>query len=113
MGGKTTSVEEDRSKRRGRPRGTYKEGASVRAIHITLNNNHDKAGQCELCAKQRKTDLAFMLHPRPYTRDRRDYRELCRSCHKKLDALITRLLPLDPQTYLIPHIAWADQRSTD
>jgi hypothetical protein len=55
------------------------------AIHQYLNRHFPKKGVCEECGRECKTDYAFRFHPQSYTRDRRDYRELCRSCHFKAD----------------------------
>lgn len=51
------------------------------AVHNILRREYPKKGMCESCGKIGKTDYAYMHHPKPYTRDRNDYRELCRSCH--------------------------------
>lgn len=54
-------------------------------IHQWLMAHHPKAGACEVCGKDGCTDFAFLHHPKPHTRNRDDYRELCRSCHFKND----------------------------
>lgn len=59
--------------------------AGMQAIHLWLRQKHPKTGTCEECGKVGKTDYAFLRHPEPYTRDRSDYRELCRRCHYALD----------------------------
>ena len=54
-------------------------------IHTWLRRNWTKADNCEECGKHGKTDWAFLRHPEPHTRERADYRELCRSCHVVFD----------------------------
>ncbi len=55
------------------------------AIHLWLRKHHPKTGRCDECGRKSKTDLAFLHHPRPHTRNREDYLELCRKCHRKMD----------------------------
>jgi hypothetical protein len=55
------------------------------AIHWWLRRNFPKERKCEECGIEGKTDYAFLHHPRPYTRVREDYRELCRRCHLAFD----------------------------
>ncbi len=57
-------------------------------IHAWINRRFEKTGLCEDCGKAGKTDWSFQKHPNPYTRNRLDYRELCRSCHTKYDIAI-------------------------
>jgi len=59
---------------------------SYKAIHQQLARDHPKSGVCEDCGKVGPTDYAFQHHPRPHTRERSDYRELCKSCHNRFDA---------------------------
>lgn len=56
------------------------------AIHRILRDEHPKRGACEECGKVGRTEYAFQRHPEPYTLNRSDYRELCHSCHQRLDA---------------------------
>lgn len=79
--GRTLSPE-TRAKITGRP---PESDAKASAVHRWLVVHHPKAGTCEECGREGKTDYAFQRHPEPYTRDREDYRELCRSCHFRLD----------------------------
>jgi len=52
--------------------------------HWWLRENFPKAGQCDECGtKEKPTEYAFKYHPKPHTRNREDYRELCCSCHVK------------------------------
>jgi NUMOD3 motif len=61
------------------------DGVGFHALHRWLNRNFPKAGVCEECGHEGKTEHAFKRHPEPYTREPDDYRELCRSCHLKFD----------------------------
>ncbi len=59
--------------------------AGAEAIHTWLRKYHPKTGICEECGAEGKTDYAFTKHPKRHTRDRADYRELCRPCHTSFD----------------------------
>lgn len=73
-------------RRRGRLNPNWKGDPSLKATHSFLRRNFPKTGICEGCGSEAlRTDYAFLHHPAPYTRDRSDYRELCRPCHAKLD----------------------------
>jgi hypothetical protein len=58
---------------------------SPHRVHAWLNRWHPKAGRCEECGARGDTDYAFLHHPAPHTRNRSDYRELCRLCHTAYD----------------------------
>jgi hypothetical protein len=58
--------------------------ASYRALHGYLCKHYSKAGICDECGKPARTDYA-LIHGRPYSRNREDYRELCRRCHLRYD----------------------------
>jgi hypothetical protein len=73
---------ETRAKVTGRPQS---DDAGAGAIHHWLKKHYPKAGRCESCGREGRTDYAFSRHPEPHTRERDDYRELCRSCHFKAD----------------------------
>lgn len=62
-----------------------KADAKSRTIHTWLHKWHPLAGTCEQCGKQGRTEFAYQHHPAPYTRNRADYREMCRSCHLRFD----------------------------
>lgn len=64
---------------------TWKVNPSSGTLHTFIKRHHPKTGSCERCGKKGKTDYAFLRHPLPYTRDRADYAEMCRSCHVKFD----------------------------
>lgn len=57
--------------------------ASYTAIHVWLTRNHPKTGRCEECGREGRTDYSNTSGE--YRRDRADYRELCRSCHRLFD----------------------------
>lgn len=61
------------------------ESATSTRVHDWLRRNYPKSGVCEECGKEGKTDYAFRHHPEKYTRNREDYRELCRPCHLAFD----------------------------
>jgi hypothetical protein len=60
------------------------EAVGYRAIHTYLQKHFPKTGICEECSESGKTDYA-LIKDREYSRDRADYRELCRSCHVAYD----------------------------
>lgn len=77
------------------------DSASYMAIHSDLRRRFPKTGRCEHChsvpppvvylrkgreIRRAGTDYAFLHHPSSPTRDRADYIELCRACHKRMDA---------------------------
>lgn len=57
-----------------------------RALHTYLNIHYPKSGGCEECGEQASTDYA-LIRGRNYTRNREDYRELCRPCHVDYDRM--------------------------
>ena len=81
---------EARAKITGRPPSP---DAGEHAIHSWLKRHHPKQGRCAECGREGKTDYAFQLHPEPYTRNIADYRELCRSCHFRLDESVIQRGP--------------------
>lgn len=56
---------------------------NVGAIHVWLNKNFPRAGRCEHCGREGRTDYASINHT--YTRNHEDWLELCRSCHQIFD----------------------------
>ena len=82
--GRVMSVE-SRAKITGRPISSD----DPSSIHQWLVKHHPKAGRCEECGTEGPTDYAFQRHPEPHTRNREDYRELCRSCHFRADEAIS------------------------
>jgi hypothetical protein len=59
-------------------------------LHRYLARHFPKAGICEECGRGASTDYA-LIHGRSYTRERCDYRELCRLCHNRYDEPWTHL----------------------
>lgn len=55
------------------------------SLHVWLLRHYPKIGKCEKCNKEGKTDHAYKYNPKPYTRNREDYMELCRGCHVRYD----------------------------
>lgn len=70
--------------------------ATSSALHAWLRRHYPPTGICEECEedvgthKPTGTHYAFRHHPKPHTRDRDDYRELCPSCHATFDAPLRR-----------------------
>ena len=58
------------------------------ALHDWLIENFPKARICEECESEGGTDYAFDHRLGKHTRNREDYRELCRSCHTTWDLAI-------------------------
>jgi hypothetical protein len=55
------------------------------ALHCWIAKHFEKTGECEHCGSSaRPTEFASVNHT--YTRDRVDWLELCRKCHRKQDA---------------------------
>jgi hypothetical protein len=60
--------------------------AGYEAIHRYLRQHFPKTGTCEQCGIKARTDYA-LIKGRTYSRDRSDYRELCRRCHIGYDEI--------------------------
>lgn len=60
------------------------EDASYTAKHIWINSNHGSANKCELCSTNVKRYHWSNLDNK-YSRDIKDWIQLCPSCHKKFD----------------------------
>jgi hypothetical protein len=60
--------------------------AGYNALHTYLRKYFPKAGRCEECGRAAPTDYA-LIKGREYSRDRNDYRELCRRCHVSYDEI--------------------------
>ena len=56
-----------------------------KAVHAWLRNHYPKSGRCDKCGAEGRTEFAYLHHPLPPSRDRNDYRELCRKCHVAQD----------------------------
>jgi hypothetical protein len=55
-----------------------------RAAHMWVNKYHPKTGICEDCGMATRTDYALIVGG-TISRERTDYRELCRGCHMQYD----------------------------
>jgi ribosomal protein L34 len=55
------------------------------ALHKWLRRHLHKTGACEECGAIEETEWS-LIGGRQYSRDRSDYRELCRPCHRTYDA---------------------------
>lgn len=71
--------------KRGERNPNWKASSGLNETHTALRRAHPKRGRCEQCGREGRTDYAFLRHPEPYTRERADYVELCRSCHTAYD----------------------------
>ena len=61
-------------------------------------------GICEECERVGRTDWAYLHHPKTHTRNRKDYLELCRKCHRRLDD------PIYKWSEQLPKAATREQR---
>jgi len=75
---------ETRAKITGRPISSSEPGT----VHQWLTAHHRKWNICEECGLMGRTDWAYLHHPQSHTRNRDDYRELCRRCHFKMDEAV-------------------------
>ena len=57
--------------------------AAYVTIHIWAKNHFEKLGVCENCGAEGRTEWSNIDHC--YSRDRRDWQELCARCHKAHD----------------------------
>jgi hypothetical protein len=58
--------------------------AGYRALHTYVSKHFPKAGTCDQCGQAKQTEYA-LIHGREYSRDRNDYREMCKRCHNAYD----------------------------
>lgn len=65
--------------------------AGYGAVHAWLRKYHPKSGVCEECGEAKRTTYAFKRHPERHTRNRKDYLELCYSCHNRMDDIVANL----------------------
>jgi hypothetical protein len=54
------------------------------AIHKYLRRTYPKTGACDECGRRKGTEYA-LIHGCSYSRNRQDYRELCKACHRRYD----------------------------
>jgi len=64
------------------------DAAGYRAIHTYLQKHFPKTGICDECGKSGEATDHALLKGHTHSRDRADYRELCRSCHMIYDGVI-------------------------
>jgi len=62
---------------------------SYSQAHLWLREHYVKTGRCRKCRKKKFTEWALKKGHK-YTRHKKDYMELCRSCHKKYDEVHKR-----------------------
>lgn len=61
------------------------ENPGYNALHMWLGNHFPKKNVCEHCNRAIKTDYAKLIG-KEYERNRENFIELCKSCHRKYDA---------------------------
>lgn len=71
---------------------------SYRNIHNWVTNNFGKAIKCEHCGldkpkKEKQRTFCWSNKSGEYKRDRKDWQQLCYSCHKKYDIERLGLIP--------------------
>jgi hypothetical protein len=61
--------------------------ASYSAVHTWLIKNYGKADLCEekTCKGKSKNFEWALIHGKEYTHNRKNFRKLCKSCHRKYD----------------------------
>jgi len=71
-------------KRRGNKNGNWKgDNIKYRELHQWLNRNMPRIDLCEFCNKKKSYDLANITGV--YNRDFKNWKYLCRSCHRLYD----------------------------
>ena len=70
--------------KRGKDNGSWKETPSYNTLHRWLIDNYKKTGFCENCGAGEKT-THWARVSKTYTRNIKDYRELCPTCHTRYD----------------------------
>ena len=74
---------------RGKRNGMWKDNPGYKSLHVWMSSNHPLQGRCEHCGGTEKpTEYASVGHV--YTREREDWLELCRSCHRRMDGSYVR-----------------------
>src|SRR5262249_36848984 len=68
--------------------GAFKgDAAGYTAIHTYLRKHYPKTGVCEECGEDGKRTEYALIKGREYSRNREDYRELCKRCHNAYDEI--------------------------
>lgn len=71
---------------KGHSRGAFKgNAAGYTAIHTYLRKYFPKSGICDECGKPAVRTEYALIKGREYSRNRDDYRELCKPCHNRYD----------------------------
>ena len=60
------------------------DAVGYRALHTYLSKHFPKTGTCDECGGSKPTEYA-LIKDRAYSRERSDYRELCKRCHNEYD----------------------------
>ena len=72
---------------KGHGRNAFKgDAAGYTAIHTHLRKYFPKSGVCDECGETKRTEYA-LIKGREYSRNREDYRELCKLCHNRYDEI--------------------------
>jgi hypothetical protein len=84
---KTCSIECLKKQRQKPRKNQIKENASYSAIHKYLTVTYGKPEQCKECGLKpnNKADIHWANMTGEYTREKKDYKPLCRWCHLKHD----------------------------
>jgi hypothetical protein len=63
------------------------ENASITTIHEWVRNNFIKSDNCEICNRDNDGSIVFDWSNKDhkYSRERKDWQHVCRSCHNKYD----------------------------
>lgn len=70
-------------------------------LHGWLRCMYRKNGVCDKCGSSDKVTEFSLIHGRLYTVNRKDYRELCKSCHMNYDRPAMKHVTLDDQQSII------------
>lgn len=71
------------------------------ALHGWLRSTYRKNGTCDKCGSAEKPTEFSLIHGRLYTKNREDYRELCKKCHMKYDRPAMKYVALGDQQSMI------------
>lgn len=76
-------------KYKGKDNWNWKEDVGYKSIHEWIRTNYGKPKVCEICGSDAKEWAKREGHN--YSRNREDWIELCRSCHKTYDKIILNI----------------------
>lgn len=59
----------------------------LRSVHLWVDNNFQQSGICEICSRPNDGSMVFDWSNKDhrYSRERKDWQYVCRSCHTKYD----------------------------